>query len=105
MTNTTRRIFFLQVAASASMLAASHAMAQGLPMLNEKDAQAAALGYAAETTTVDVKKYPKHAKEQKCSSCQLYAGKANEIAGACPLFSGKQVAANGWCSAYIKKAG
>ena len=104
MKNTNRRIFFIQAAAATSALAASHVMAQAAPMANEKDAQAAALGYAADTTKVDAKKYPKHAKEQKCSSCQLYTGKPNETAGPCPLFAGKQVAANGWCSAYVKKA-
>ena len=62
------------------------------------------LGYVANTTKVDAKKYPKHAKEQNCGNCQLYAGKAKDAAGPCPLFAGKQVAAAGWCSAYVKKA-
>lgn len=106
MKNTNRRLFILHVAAGSSVLATSHAMAQAAaPMLNEKDAQAAALGYVADSTKVDLKKYPKHIAEQKCSSCQLYAGKPKEAAGACPLFAGKQVAANGWCTAYVKKAG
>jgi hypothetical protein len=105
MKNTNRRIFILHVAAGSSVLAASHAMAQAAPMVNEKDAQAAALGYAADSTKVDAKKYPKHTADQKCSSCQLFAGKPKEASGPCPLFAGKQVAANGWCSAYVKKAG
>lgn len=107
MKNTNRRIFMLQVAAGSSVIAASQVMAQAAaaPMVNEKDAQAVGLGYAAETTKVDAKKYPKHAATQKCSNCQLYAGKAKEAAGPCPLFAGKQVAANGWCSAYVVKAG
>lgn len=106
MKNTTRRVFILHVAAGGSALTASHAMAQAAaPMVNEKDAQAGALGYVADTTKVDIKKYPKHMVEQKCSGCQLYAGKPKDPAGACPLFAGKQVAANGWCSAFVKKAG
>jgi hypothetical protein len=104
MKNTNRRVFILQVAAGSSVLAASHAMAQAPAMVNEKDAAAVGLGYAADTTKVDAKKYPKHTKEQNCSNCQLYAGKAKEAAGPCPLFAGKQVAAQGWCSAYVKKA-
>ena len=105
MTNTNRRVFILHIAAGGSALAASSAMAQAAaPMVDEKDAQAAALGYAADTTKVDAKKYPKHAVEQKCGNCQLYTGKPKEAAGPCPLFAGKQVAANGWCSAYVKKA-
>lgn len=103
MNNTTRRVFFIQAAAGASALAATQAMAQAPAMVNEKD-PAAGLGYAADTTKVDAKKYPKHANEQMCSNCQLYAGKAKEAAGPCPLFAGKQVAAKGWCSAWVKKA-
>ena len=105
MNNTTRRVFFMQVAAGTSVLAATQATAQTLPMLDVKDPTAAALGYAADTTKVDAKKYAKHTNEQMCSNCQLYAGKPKEAAGACPLFAGKQVAAKGWCNSYVKKAG
>jgi hypothetical protein len=104
MTHTNRRVFMIHTAAGASALVAGNAMAQAPAMVNEKDPAAAGLGYAADTTKVDVKKYPKHVNEQKCSNCQLYAGKAKEAAGPCPLFAGKQVAANGWCSAWVKKA-
>lgn len=105
MNNTTRRVFFIQVATGASALAATHAIAQAAaPMVSETDPSAVGLGYAADTTKVDAKKYSKHTKEQQCSNCQLYAGKAKEAAGPCPLFAGKQVAAKGWCSAWVKKA-
>ena len=103
--NTTRRVFFMQAAAGASVLVASNAMSQtALPALSEKDPAAVGLGYAADTTKVDAKKYPKHTKEQNCANCQLYAGKAKEAAGPCPLFAGKSVTAKGWCSAWVKKA-
>jgi hypothetical protein len=102
MKSTSRRVFMMQVAVASTAVIASQAMAQA--KVDEKDPQAAALGYAADTTKVDAKKYPKHAAAQKCSNCQLYAGKPADAAGACPLFAGKQVAANGWCSAYAKKA-
>ena len=105
MTTSTRRVFILQVAAGASTLAATHAMAQAAPMLAETDPQAVALGYNADSTKVDEKKFPKHAAAQNCAGCALYAGKPKEVAGACPLFAGKQVAAAGWCSAWAKKAG
>ena len=105
MNNTTRRIFFIQAAVGASALAATQVMAQApAPMVNEKDPAAAGLGYAADTTKVDAKKYPKHANDQLCSNCQLYTGKPKEAAGPCPLFAGKQVAAKGWCTAWVKKA-
>ena len=99
-----RRIFMQLVAISATTGATATALAQAPAMVNEKDPAAVGLGYAADTTKVDAKKYPKHTNEQNCANCQLYAGKPKEVAGACPLFAGKQVAAKGWCSAWVKKA-
>jgi hypothetical protein len=104
MKNSSRRVFMLQVAAGSAVLAAGTAQAQSLPMVNEKDAQPMALGYVADTTKADGKKFPKHAAAQKCSNCTLYTGKADGASGPCGIFPGKAVAANGWCSAYAKKA-
>ena len=104
MTTSNRRIFMQLVAISATSGVTANALAQAPVMLSDKDPAAVALGYAADTTKVDAKKYPKHSKEQNCANCQLYAGKPKEAAGACPLFAGKQVAANGWCTAWVKKA-
>ncbi len=102
MIRTNRRIFILQVAAAAPALAALPALAQ--TKVDEKDPQAVALGYVADTTKADTKKFPKHANDQKCNNCALFQGKATDAAGGCPLFAGKQVAAAGWCSAWAKKA-
>lgn len=74
------------------------------PMVAETDANAKGLGYVADTTKADDKKYPKHAATQACGNCALYQGKAGAASGACPLFAGKEVSAKGWCSAYAKKA-
>lgn len=104
MKSSSRRVFMMQVAAGSSLLMVASAHAQGAPMVNEKDAQAVSLGYAADTTKVDAKKYAKHADTQMCSNCALYSGKAGEASGPCGIFPGKQVAAKGWCSAYAKKA-
>lgn len=105
MFSTNRRVFMLQVAAGGSALAlANMAHAQAAPMVNEKDAQAVSLGYAADTTKVDAKKYPKHTAAQNCANCALYSGKAGEAAGPCGIFPGKHVAAKGWCSAHANKA-
>jgi formylmethanofuran:tetrahydromethanopterin formyltransferase len=96
-----RRVFLVTAAATgAGLSAAAHAQA----MVDEKDAQAAALGYVADAKKVDVKKYPKFAATQNCANCALYQGKAGDKAGGCPLFAGKQVAGAGWCSAWAKKA-
>ena len=96
-----RRVFLMAVATSATTLGTlAHAQA----MVDEKDPQAAALGYVAEAKRVDTKKFPKFAAGQNCANCALYQGKPADKAGACPLFAGKQVAAEGWCSAWAKKA-
>ncbi len=100
---TNRREFVIQLSVAGTGLMASQAFAQA-PMLAESDAQAGALGYKADTTKVDAKKFPKHAPAQLCSNCALYQGKAADAAGGCPLFAGKQVAGKGWCSAWAKKA-
>ena len=97
-----RRQFIIQLSASTAVVLSSQAMAQAA-MVAETEPQAVALGYKADTTKVDAKKYPKHEVSQKCNNCALYLGKPADAAGGCPLFAGKQVAANGWCSAWAKK--
>ena len=96
-----RRVFLLTLAASGAVLATQ---AQAQAMVDEKDGQAAALGYVADAKRVDAKKYPKFAAGQNCAGCALYQGKPADKAGGCPLFAGKQVASAGWCSAWAKKA-
>ena len=96
-----RRVFLMTLAASGAALATQ---AQAQALVDEKDAQATALGYVADAKRADAKKYPKYAAGQNCANCALYQGKATDKAGACPLFAGKQVAGAGWCSAWAKKA-
>ena len=96
-----RRVFMISLAASGAALATG---ARAQAMVDEKDAQATALGYVADATRTDAKKYAKYAAGQNCSNCALYQGKSTDKAGGCPLFAGKAVAAKGWCSAYAKKA-
>ncbi len=98
-----RRVFLMTLAASGAALA-TQAEAQAPLLLDEKNAQAVALGYVAEAKRVDAKKYPKFVAGQNCASCALYQGKAADKAAGCPLFAGKQVAGAGWCSAWAKKA-
>ncbi len=97
----TRRVFLMTLAASGATLTSG---AQAQALLDEKDPQATALGYAADAARVDAKKYPKFAAGQNCANCSLFQAKAGDKAGGCPLFAGKQVAAAGWCSAWVKKA-
>lgn len=99
--NKTRRVFLMTVAASGALIS-KVANAQG--KVDEKDAKAVGLGYVADATKADTKKYPRYAAGQKCATCMLYQGKAGDAAGGCPLFAGQQVVAVGWCSAWAKKA-
>lgn len=97
---TQRRVFLMAVAAGGAALST---MARAQAKVDDKDPQAAALGYVTDGTKADVKKYPKYAAGQNCGSCALYQGKAGDATGACPLFAGKVVSAKGWCSAWAKK--
>jgi hypothetical protein len=99
---TNRRQFLLLSAAGAATLSLP-SLVQAQAMVAETDPQAQALGYKADTTKVDAKKFPKHTNDQKCSNCSLFQAKGGN-AGSCSLFAGKQVAAAGWCSAWAKKA-
>jgi len=99
----TRRQFLIMSVAGAATLSLSN-LTQAQAMVAETDPQAQGLGYKADTTKADTKKFPKHTTDQKCSNCALYQGKAGAAAGGCSLFAGKQVAAAGWCSAWAKKA-
>jgi hypothetical protein len=74
-----------------------------MPLVDEKDPQAVALGYVNDATRVDKAKYANYQDGQACSNCSLYQGAGAEQ-GPCPLFPGKNVAAKAWCSAYVKKA-
>lgn len=96
-----RRVFLMSLVASSAGFAAG---ARAQVLVDEKDAQAAALGYVADAKRVDTKKYPKFAAGQVCSNCALYQGKPADKAGGCPLFGTRQVAGPGWCSAWAKKA-
>jgi len=101
MQTTTRRVFMMQVAVGSSALAgASVVMAQTPPLLSEKEGEK--LAYAADTSKVDKKRFPKHTADQKCNNCMLYTGKPKDVSGPCSLFPGKHVTAIGWCSAWVK---
>lgn len=96
-----RRSFMIALAATGAALATR---VQAQTLVDEKDAQAAALGYVADAKRADVKKFPKFVAGQHCANCALFQGKATDKTAACTLFPGKQVAGAGWCSAWAKKA-
>jgi hypothetical protein len=105
-----RRIVLISISAVGASAAGIpfSVLAQGqgnAPKLEEDDPQAVNLGYKHDTTKVDQKKFPNHSNAQQCGSCQFYQGPASEPWAPCTIFAGKQVAATGWCSAYVKKPG
>ncbi|MCB1748883.1 MAG: high-potential iron-sulfur protein [Gammaproteobacteria bacterium] len=77
--------------------------AADMPHVDPESAQAKALGYTHDATTVDTGKYANFVAGSHCANCQLYQG--GDEWGGCGIFPGQQVAAGGWCSAYAKKAG
>lgn len=75
-----------------------------LPMVEKGDAQAAVFGYVDDATQADKVKFKNYVSGSACSNCALYQGMAGDVAGGCPLFAGKNVAAKGWCTSWAKKA-
>ena len=73
-----------------------------IPKLAEDDPTALALGYKEVSSEVDAETYPNHDAAQLCSGCALYVEGADGWGG-CAIFPGKQVAGDGWCSAYAAK--
>ena len=98
-----RRSFIIHVGLAGTALITPLAFAQ-LPMVAENDPLASSLGYKGDGTKTDKAKFPKYAADQRCDNCTLYQGKAADAGGGCALFPAKQVAAKGWCSAWVKKA-
>ncbi len=97
------------VIAQRLVFGGSTAFAANEPMVGEKDPQAVGLGYHADASKVDVKKFPKRAgeegKKQFCSGCMFYQGGTDPLktkSAPCQLFPGKQVAAKGWCNSWAK---
>lgn len=101
----TSRRKFIQIApvCGAALIAGRNAFAADPPMVDEKDAQAAALGYVADAAKADKAKFKSYVAGHNCANCQLYMTKT-AAAGSCGLFPGKYVAAKGWCSAHATKA-
>ena len=73
-----------------------------LSKLDQDSPQAKALGYKHDAQDVDPDKFPQRQGGNKiCSACRLYAAVSEDGWGACPIFAGKLVSGNGWCSAWV----
>lgn len=99
--NSRRQFIRIVPVAGAAALFTRTAWSQA--MVDEKDPQAAALGYVSDASKVDKAKYKNFVAGSHCGNCALFQGKADAASGPCPLFPGKLVATKGWSSAYVKK--
>ena len=97
-----RRHFILQAASlvSACLPEASASAEPGT--VSESDLTARLLGYRIDATSVDKTEHTKYVAGQVCANCRHYKGLAADRSGACTIFLGKLVSANGWCSVYGK---
>ena len=79
---------------SPGFLLSGQSAAADMPRVDPEDAQAKALSYVHASPKADA----------NCANCRLYTGDAGDW-GPCAIFPGKHVAAAGWCSAWVEKAG
>lgn len=97
---TTRRMFMMQAAASVAAASwGAPAWCEDRQPLQENDPEAVKFAYVADAARVDPKQHPEYKAGDKCLKCQIYEDGPDNMGG-CPIFSGKLVAANGWCSAF-----
>lgn len=69
--------------------------AQAQERISVDDPTAKALKYTNKSTT----------EGAKCAGCMYIQGKDGDEWRPCAIFPGKNVNANGWCSAWVKKPG
>jgi hypothetical protein len=79
------------------------AEAAPLPLLDEHEPAALALGYTQNAKTVDHRRYPGYYGRQSCANCALIAF-GTAVRRSCSLFPGKLVSARGWCKSWVKRA-
>jgi len=70
--------------------------------LSEDAPQAQALSYVHDASTVA---HPSYQSGANCANCQLYQGEPGSQWGPCPIFRGRLVNADGWCSFWVKASG
>lgn len=73
--------------------------------LDPESAQAKALGYVHHYSDVDQSSFPRYEEGQICANCQLAQGDLSAEWFGCSIFPGKQVANEGWCSAWVQRQG
>ena len=103
----TRREFMklsAAIAAGAVVVPSRDASAQDMPKLSTDDPTAVAMKYVNDASEVDPSTRPNPAAEQNCGNCALLQGADGDEWRPCPIFPGKLVNANGWCSVWAPKS-
>ena len=88
-----RRAAAAIVAGPLAHTAVQPALADAHERVDPDGPQAKALSYVHQSTNADT----------VCANCGLYSGVAEAAWGPCAIFPGKQVAAAGWCSAWVRQ--
>jgi hypothetical protein len=89
----------LVAAPFASSVFSGPAHAADLPMVDEADPTAKALGYHCD----GAKNATRTDKAAFCDGCLFYTAQPGGKSGACALFPGKAVCPKGWCTSWQKK--
>ena len=105
--NISRRKFLAGTLLIPAINITPRAFAQSLPMLDEQNPSAIALGFKHDVADVDSMMFPRRSTEaggenQFCDNCILYTPTDDQW-GACALFPGSSVAAKGWCNVWALK--
>jgi hypothetical protein len=97
-----RRHFLRACGAVALATLPGRALAQAPQRLTADDPLAVALAYVEDAADVDPEAQPTFKPGSNCANCTLYV-KAQEAEGyaPCGAVGGKQVAAAGWCKAWV----
>ncbi len=101
-----RRHLMIRVLATGACLPALAELARAssvanLTPLDTKDSAASALGFVTDAPSASSN--PLYKKGQKCATCVHFLGQPTDAAGACNIYTGRSVPANGWCAGWSQR--
>lgn len=108
MADLSRRKFLRGAVAGAALIplvSLDSRSARAAERVTPDDPTAKALGYVENAADADRKdKAGVPGDQQHCANCSLFMGDASSEYAPCTLFQGREVAASGWCSAWVPKS-
>ena len=78
--------------------------AQEMPRLSEDDPAARALGYRHDAADVDTEAFPRYNPGNTCGNCSLFMATDGSSWAGCPIFRGRLVSAEGWCTSWVARS-